>query len=131
KLQDFRPGSVLAVQIGNDEDWPSILVACLRRGVVILPLEQSISEQQRETALKICQASGVVENPDAIRKLDNEQLEWRGSSPTLLKLTSGTTAAPPASRFSSAQLFPACRQICYTKDISAADLNIRGISVLR
>jgi len=129
KLQDFRPGSVLAVQIGNHEDWPSILVACLRRGVVILPLEQSISEQQRETALKICQASGVVENPDAIRKLDNEQLEWRGSSPTLLKLTSGTTAAPRAIRFRSEQLLADCEQICDTKGISDADLNFGVIPV--
>src|SRR6266404_120999 len=129
KLQDCRPGSVLAVQIGNHEDWPSILVACLRRGVVILPLEQSISEQQRETALKICQAGGVVENPDAIRKLDNEQLEWRGSSPTLLKLTSGTTAAPRAIRFRSEQLLADCEQICDTMGISDVDLNFGVIPI--
>jgi len=60
KIDSFAAGSVIAVQIGNHEDWPSILIACLRRGMIVLPLEQSISGQQRDAALKICNASGVV-----------------------------------------------------------------------
>src|SRR6267143_479930 len=60
KIDSFDAGSVIAVQIGNHEDWPSILIACLRRGVVVLPLEQSISDQQRDAALDVCSASGVV-----------------------------------------------------------------------
>ena len=60
KIDKFADGSVIAVQIGNHEDAPSIFIACLRRGIVVLPLERSISEQQREAALKICKATGVV-----------------------------------------------------------------------
>ena len=60
KIDRFAAGSVIAVQIGNHEDWPSILIACLRRGMIVLPLEQSISDHQRDAALKICNASGVV-----------------------------------------------------------------------
>src|SRR5438093_11765917 len=60
KIDKLPVGSAVAVQIGNHEDWPSILIACLRRGVVILPLEQSISDQQRDAALKTCKAAGVV-----------------------------------------------------------------------
>src|SRR5437763_525516 len=60
KLDPFQSGSVIAVQIGNDEDWPSILVACWRRGLPVLPLEQSISEQQCDTALKICDVAGIT-----------------------------------------------------------------------
>src|SRR6266699_7190373 len=60
KIENFDAGSVVAIQIGNHEDWPSILIACLRRGVVVLPLEQSISDQQRDAALKTCKASAVV-----------------------------------------------------------------------
>src|SRR6266496_3869510 len=56
----FSPGAVIAVQIGNHEDWPSILIACLRRGLVVLPLEQSISDQQRDAALKTCKVSGIA-----------------------------------------------------------------------
>src|SRR6266571_1065397 len=60
KIDTLTAGSVVAVQIGNHEDWPSILIACLRRGVVVLPLEQSIRDQQRDAAMKICNANGVV-----------------------------------------------------------------------
>src|SRR5260370_25264771 len=60
KLEMFRAGSVIAIQLGNHEDWPSILIACLRRQVVALPLEQSISDQQRHAALVLGRASAVV-----------------------------------------------------------------------
>jgi len=129
KIDGLKPGSVLAVQIGNDENWPSILIACLRRGVVVLPLEQSISDQQRDVALKVCQAIGIVENGDVVRKIDNEQPIWSGKNPALLKLTSGTTAAPRAIRFRSEQLLADCDQICETKGISDADLNFGVIPV--
>src|SRR6266702_4606928 len=56
----FPEGNVLAVQIGNPEDWPSILIGCLRRHLVVLPLEQSISERQHAEALKVCRVNGVV-----------------------------------------------------------------------
>ena len=56
KIDMFDAGSVVAIQIGNHEDWPAILLACLRRELVVLPLEQSISEQERDAALAICNA---------------------------------------------------------------------------
>src|SRR4030095_3107386 len=112
KLNDFEPGSVVAVQIGNHEDWPSILIACLRRGVVVLPLEQSISDQQRDAALRVCRATGIIENAGKLRKIDNEQPIWSGKNPALLKLTSGTTAAPRAIRFRSEQLLADWHPIC-------------------
>src|SRR5437879_11641418 len=92
KIGNLPAGNVLAVQIGNHEDWPSILIACLRRGIVVLPLEQSISEQQRDAAFKICRVSGIVEKADAFRKIDNERPNWAENIPSVLKLTSGTTA---------------------------------------
>src|SRR5437879_9766951 len=108
KIKSFDAGSVVAIQIGNHEDWPSILIACLRRGVIVLPLEQSISDQQRDAALKVCRASGIVESAETIRKIDNQQPNWNGKSPSLLKLTAGTTAAPRAIRFRSEQLLADC-----------------------
>src|SRR5690348_383678 len=123
KIANFQPGSVLAVQIGNHEDWLSILIACLRRNVVVLPLETSISEQQREAALKICRAGGIIENSATFRSIDSQPPSWPGHMPSLLKLTSGTTAAPRAIRFRSEQLLADCDQICETKGISDLDLN--------
>ncbi|MEY2496224.1 MAG: long-chain acyl-CoA synthetase [Verrucomicrobiota bacterium] len=93
---------VYPIDIGNHPDWPSLLLAALRRRVVALPLEGSITPQQREAALAICK-----ESPAA----------------SLLKLTSGTTAAPRAIRFRSEQLLADCIQICDTMGIGGGDLN--------
>jgi acyl-CoA synthetase (AMP-forming)/AMP-acid ligase II len=136
KLMSFNPGSVIAVQIGNHPDWPSISIACLRRRLVVLPLEKSISDQQREAALDVCKATAVVfavssgnsleifglKTPDAI-------VDWGQNAPSLLKLTSGTTAAPRAIRFRSDQLLADCNQICDTKGITDKDLNFGVIPV--
>ena len=47
----------------------------------------------------------------------------------LLKLTSGTTAAPRAVRFRSGQLLADCHQICETMGIGEDDLNFGVIPV--
>ena len=48
---------------------------------------------------------------------------WAHQRPVLLKLTSGTTAAPRAIRFRSEQLLADCIQICDTMGIGPDDLN--------
>src|SRR5881394_2179409 len=129
KIDKFADGSVIAVQIGNHEDSPSIFIACLRRGVVVLPLEQSMSDQQRDAALKVCRVTGIIEKAGTVRLIDNERPNWRGKNPTLLKLTSGTTAVPRAIRFGSEQLLADCDQICDTMGISDVDLNFGVIPI--
>jgi acyl-CoA synthetase (AMP-forming)/AMP-acid ligase II len=162
KIEPFAVGEVIAVRIGNHEEWPSIFVACLRRGLVILPLEQSISDQQRDAALEICKATAVVsassaglpaealaeagalgkedvpsgDSPGLFRlrtPKDREQAahataKWK-RPPSLLKLTSGTTAAPRAIRFRSHQLLADCDQICDTMGILDVDLNFGVIPI--
>jgi long-chain acyl-CoA synthetase len=135
-LEMFSPGSVIAVQIGNHEDWPSILIACLRRGLVVVPLEQSINDQQRDAALEICEASAVVSavpsgEPPRVSRLRTADAtaHWGEHSPSLLKLTSGTTAAPRAIRFRSHQVLADCNQICDTMKITDADLNFAVIPI--
>src|SRR6476660_6871303 len=81
KIGALPAGGVVAVQIGNHEDWPSIFIACLRRQMVVLPLDESIGEQQRDAALKICRAGSVVSAVPT------------GDSPQITRLeTAGTTA---------------------------------------
>jgi long-chain acyl-CoA synthetase len=128
KIDMFEVNSVLAIQIGNHPDWPAILLACFRRGVVVLPLEHSISEQERHVALKICRASGLIS--DGVRKIGNQALpEWGTNPPSLLKLTSGTTAAPRVIRFRSEQLVADCDQISETMGICDVDLNFGVIPI--
>ncbi len=135
-LKIFTSGSVIAIQIGNHEDWPSILIACLRNRLVVLPLEQSISGQQRDAALKVCGATALASaassggSPEISRlRTADATTDWAEKVPTLLKLTSGTTAAPRAIRFRSHQLLADCNQICDTMGISNADLNFGVIPI--
>src|ERR1700730_10375140 len=135
KLEMFRAGSVIAIQVGNHEEWPSILIACLSSHLVVLPLEQSMNEQQCDAALNLCRASAVVsavpkgDSPRIIQlKTPDATADW-DRQPSLLKLTSGTTAAPRAIRFRSHQLLADCNQICETMGISDADLNFGVIPI--
>jgi acyl-CoA synthetase (AMP-forming)/AMP-acid ligase II len=122
-LREFREGEVIAIQVGNHPAWPALLLACLRRRLVALPLE-------RAAALLICGAAAVVEIGNervALMTLAHEPVAWGRSPPSLLKLTSGTTAAPRAIRFRSEQLLADCTQICDTMGITERDLNFAVI----
>src|SRR2546423_2263884 len=103
-------GPIHAIDIANQPDWPSHLLAALRRRVVAVPLESSVTSQQREEALRVC-----------------NQGDWDKQQTVLLKLTSGTTAAPRAIRFRSEQLLADCIQICETMGIGADDVNFAVI----
>jgi acyl-coenzyme A synthetase/AMP-(fatty) acid ligase len=136
RIDVFREGDVLGVQIGNHEDWPSIFIACLARHLVVLPLEQSISKQQCDEALEICRAKAVVSvvpsgsSPRIFRlRTADATADWGGNPPKFLKLTSGTTAVPRAVRFRSEQLLADCNQICETMGITDADLNFGVIPI--
>jgi acyl-CoA synthetase (AMP-forming)/AMP-acid ligase II len=136
KIDIFHAAEVVAVQIGNHEDWPSILIACLRKRLVGLPLEQSISEHQRDASLKICRATALAfavtngNSPEIVGLGTTDATpNWRGEPPCLLKLTSGTTAAPRAVRFQSEQILADCDQICDTMGISEVDLNFGVIPI--
>jgi acyl-CoA synthetase (AMP-forming)/AMP-acid ligase II len=136
EMDTFFPGTVVAVQIGNHEDWPAVLIACLRKQLVVLPLDQSIGEQQRDAALEVCRASALVctvPGEDCLQiirlRTADTTADWGENVPSLLKLTSGTTAAPRAIRFRSHQLLADCNQICGTMGISDEDLNFAVIPV--
>ena len=131
-LTRFPAGSIIGVQIGNHEDWPSIFIACLRSNLVVLPLEESTSKHQREAVLRFCRVSGTI----AVSKLPKdagveiapikspaEEPNWDDKRPALLKLTSGTTAFPRAVLFRNEQLLADCDQICKTMGISNTDIN--------
>ncbi len=130
-LQAFEAGEIVAIQIGNHAHWPALFLACLRRGIVALPLEQTMSEQERAAALNTCRVAGLMTTPEQpmARLAAAGAIEWGEHVPVLLKLTSGTTAAPRAIRFRSAQLLADAVQICDTMGITAADLNFAVIPV--
>ncbi len=63
----------------------------------------------------------------AVQRLETAPPAWGDRPPDLLKLTSGTTAAPRAVRFRAAQLHADAENICATMGITAADLNFGAI----
>ena len=133
ELKAIEPGNVVAIQIGNHPDWPSLFLACLRRKLVVLPLEQTIAEEQRKSAFQICNVVAAVCGGRNVQILPPEKAAatttWGEDPPSLLKLTSGTTAAPRAIRFRSAQLLADCENICETMGISQRDLNFGVIPI--
>ena len=125
-FRKLRAGEVVAIQVGNHPAWPALLLACLQNGLVALPLERGLAERERANALRICHAAALVEIENdevALRFLTHSAITWGLGAPSLLKLTSGTTAAPRAIRFRSEQLLADCEQICDTMGITAHDLN--------
>lgn len=131
-LHPFEPGDVIAIQIGNHPAWPALLLAGLRRRLVILPLEPAMAKREQTAALETCSAAAIVETmneqktldePITVRSLPHEGVDWRRTRPSLLKLTSGTTATARAIRFRSEQLLADCNQICQTMGITRRDLN--------
>ena len=115
KMPAARPNTLNAIRIGNHLDWPSLFLACLRTTRIVLPIDESISQQQADAAVSI--AAGC------------SNVDWADKPPTLFKLTSGTTSAPRMVRFRSTQLLADCDQICDTMGISDADLNFGVIPI--
>jgi long-chain acyl-CoA synthetase len=111
----IKPHNVRAVQIGNHEDWPSILLTSLRTQQIVFPIDESVGKQQVEAAVSIAAKGGVM--------------DWADKPPTLFKLTSGTTAGPRIIRFRSEQLLADCDQICETMGIEDVDVNFGAIPI--
>lgn len=113
QFASLDPGHVNAIQIGNHKDWPSMLIASLRKGLPVVPLDKSLGPRERAAAIEVCkQGAG---------------LSWRGKRPSLFKLTSGTTAEPRLVRFRSEQLLADCNQICETMGLTSTDINFAVI----
>jgi len=79
--------------------------------------------------LQTCRAATLIVAPERpVTRLESgDAVDWKGRTPVLLKLTSGTTAQPRAIRFRSAQLLTDAEQICDTMGITEVDLNFAVI----
>ena len=136
QLAPLQAGTVLAVQIGNHPAWPAVLLAGLRREIIMLALETTITDGEHEAVMKTCRCRGLL-TADEKGLVKFQPFDGASSSPSwgdlprpsLLKLTSGTTAAPRAIRFRSQQLLADCDQICATMGIEEDDLNFGVIPV--
>ncbi len=129
RLFDHVPtGSVVAVQLGNSERWPEVLLALWRRKLVPMPLADYVSETEMAVTLGTIRAAALVTNVGGPMVVHHRPVppgahRWVGPAPDFLKLTSGTTSAPRAIRFRAEQLLADCEQICAAMGITEQDLN--------
>lgn len=136
-LRELTPNAVVAVQIGNHPSWPALLLSLWRHRLIPLPVEPTLIERELNLVLQTCSAAAVITVEDsentnggvALRSLPYQKPDWGTNPPSLLKLTSGTTAAPRLVRFRAHQLLADCRQICETMGITEDDLNFGVIPV--
>ncbi|HSI15186.1 MAG TPA: class I adenylate-forming enzyme family protein [Chthoniobacter sp.] len=121
------PHSVVAVQIGNSEQWPELLLALWRHQLIPLPLGE-LGPTELAYTLGTCRAAALVTSQGGSlsvhrRPVAEDATHWSGPVPQFLKLTSGTTTAPRAVRFQAAQLLADCENICSTMGIGDLDIN--------
>jgi long-chain acyl-CoA synthetase len=121
--------AVVAVQIGNNERWPALLLALLRCRLVVLPVGRHMEKGELDLALETSQAALLVTLAQDGLRLTRcahgaaRLFAWDEPAPDLLKLTSGTTSLPRAIRFRAAQLVADCDAICDTMGITERDRN--------
>lgn len=120
-------GAVVAIQVGNSPFLPALLLALWRFGCAPLLLDRSLEGQGRNAALRTCGASILIHSPTAsatqIPDIEHRIGIKLPAGTDFLKLTSGTSSAPRAIRFTAAQLLADCENVCDTMGITSADLN--------
>jgi long-chain acyl-CoA synthetase len=128
KLFDRIPAhSIVAVQIGNSERLPEVLLALWRKQLIPLPLGE-MGATELAITLGTVRATAYLTNDGGPlivhrRPVPDDVTRWLGPVPELLKLTSGTTSAPRAVRFRASQLLADCQNICETMRITEHDVN--------
>ncbi len=121
------PHSVVAVQVGNSELWPELMLALWRRKLIPMPISEMGAAELAYT-LGTCRAAAMVTNQGGPlivhrRPVPEDATHWDGPAPDFLKLTSGTTSAPRVIRFQASQLLADCENICATMGLTDLDIN--------
>ena len=119
----FPERSAIAVQIGNNEQWPALLLALFRRGLVPVPVGRHVEAAELQRSLEMCGTAALILNEGGVMKVEKQPHRVIRHTCEFLKLTSGTTSAPRAVRFKAVQLLADCDQICATMGITDRDLN--------
>jgi long-chain acyl-CoA synthetase len=122
RLSGFSAGDGVVAALGNDPSWPAFLLAAWDQALVVAPIEPDGSETELDKILELIRAQGLV-RANKIERFDRPQMDWKGLRPDLLKITSGTTAAPRTVRFRESHLLADCRNICETMGVHPEDVN--------
>ena len=111
-------GGIATVELGNHPSLPAVLIALWRAGMTVALVEPGAVANLPGITLRVAQGVRFFATDEPPLRIDAH----------FLKLTSGTTAAPRAVRFTAAQLLADCDAVCDTMGITDADLNYGVIS---
>jgi long-chain acyl-CoA synthetase len=127
RLAGFSPCTIIALQIGNSQTWPALLIALFRACLIPMPLGRHMEVGEVARALHTCGAAALISSENGTLRIDSTATvhfrSWDFPAPHFLKLTSGTTSAPRAVRFRAEQLLADARNICRTMGIGRGDVN--------
>ena len=117
-LPAIVPGTVVAVQTGNDPIFPALLLALWRAGCVPMPLDRSVEKDALGAALVASSASLHITHEGIAAVAGGARMDA-----DFLKLTSGTSGSPRVIRFRAEQLVADCAAVCDTMGLRADDVN--------
>ncbi len=136
------PGDCLVALAGNHSCFFALFLACLRSGVVLLPLDGDSPLAEAVDLADQFGARAVITGPDvghldpSWRSLacglhmivgDDRSRAWRYPEAALLKLTSGSTGMPKAVVTTEAALWEDCQAIVHAMGITPADVHLASI----
>ncbi len=117
------PG-VVAIQMGNDPRLPALLLALWRHRLIPVLFDLSLERESLANAIATSHAAALIARRDGHLAISATPMPAAPPPDAdFLKLTSGTTGAPRAIRFTAAQLLADCEAVCDTMGITAADVN--------
>lgn len=130
RLEGLAPGAVLAVQLPNGPEWPAVLLAAWRRGLVVAPFEAALDAERRRRLEELCGVAARIEG-DAEIDFGEMAPALLGRKPEgchFLKITSGTSGEPRGIRFTAEQLLADCDAVCDGMGLEDGDVNYGLVS---
>jgi long-chain acyl-CoA synthetase len=121
-LAGLPSDSVVSLQAENCPEWPALVLGIWKAGGCALLIDHACGDAARDSAERLCGAQVRLDAAGAT-SLNHATIDFGGGVPDLIKLTSGTSAAPRAILFNAAQLEADCDNVCATMGIGDGDIN--------
>lgn len=95
RARGFRKGDRLCVHLANSVGLIEIFLACVKLGVIFVPINILYREREIEHITRDAEPRAVIESPDALTSDDETrpQESLDGDTPAAIIYTSGTTGA--------------------------------------
>jgi long-chain acyl-CoA synthetase len=101
RSQGVTPGDRVAIDIPGGLSFAVALMACLRSGITVAPIDAQLKEDERQALLRDLQPKLIVRDNPGVGDFPQHNIDV---APTLILYTSGSTGRPKGAVLSSAAL---------------------------